>query len=258
VYYEVYVDVLFLENLWMNTMLLFLTAWAGRMRIRYIRIIPAACAGSFGACLLTILSDRIALWGYFAGTLGLACVMIGIAFGWKKKWYIHLLFLYLEGFLLNGMLRYLEQFHGIMGIWCMILGSLSAAFLLAVRSFLRAYKKRKQITCTVILQCGVYRTCVEALYDTGNGLYDPISGRPISILSQEQMDECLSQAGRELLPRMIPYHTISQDGVLEAYIFDRMEIDREEAQILENPLIARMPGEWKEYQLILHRDLLSS
>jgi stage II sporulation protein GA (sporulation sigma-E factor processing peptidase) len=259
VYYEVYVDVLFLENLWMNTVLLLLTAWAGRMRIRVVRIGLAAGAGSLGACLLTIASAWIAGWEYFAGTFGIACIMTGIAFGWQKGWQMRLLFLYLESFLLNGMLRYLEQFHGLNGVWCILFGSLSALFLITVWSIWRKYRKQAQICCQVLLQCGTYQTWTEALYDTGNGLYDPISGCPVSILSQELLDICILQAGKELLPRLIPYHTISQDGVLEAYRFDRMEIHREDqVQILEQPMIARMPGPWKQYQLILHRDLLSS
>ncbi|MDE7059284.1 MAG: sigma-E processing peptidase SpoIIGA, partial [Lachnospiraceae bacterium] len=55
-YYEVYVDVLFVENFCINMMLLFLTAWADQSEVHKFRMVIAAAIGSAGACLLTIFS----------------------------------------------------------------------------------------------------------------------------------------------------------------------------------------------------------
>ncbi len=41
-YYEVYVDVLFVKNLWMNAMLLLLTGWADQETIKWYKILAAA------------------------------------------------------------------------------------------------------------------------------------------------------------------------------------------------------------------------
>ena len=48
-YYEVYVDILFLENLWMDAELLVLTAKLFRKPLHAGRILAAAIAGSLGA-----------------------------------------------------------------------------------------------------------------------------------------------------------------------------------------------------------------
>ena len=59
-YYEVYVDVLFVKNLWMNAALLAMTVWADQKRVRPMRILAAAAAGSLGACALYLASARLA------------------------------------------------------------------------------------------------------------------------------------------------------------------------------------------------------
>lgn len=66
-YYEVYVDILFLENLWMDAELLVLTAKLFRKPLHAGRILAAAIAGSLGACLLTVGSEWISRAGCFLG-----------------------------------------------------------------------------------------------------------------------------------------------------------------------------------------------
>ena len=74
-YYEVYVDVLFVENLCMNAMLLLLTAWWDQAEIKVLRTVAAAALGSLGACVLVVVSDCFwdqPLWqqGWYSWLLG--------------------------------------------------------------------------------------------------------------------------------------------------------------------------------------------
>ena len=258
-YYEVYVDVLFVENLWMNAMLLLLTAFADQAAVRGARIAAAAVLGSLGACLLTIASAWLSGIGYFLGCIALAAGMIFAAFPDRKHFWIRTLFLYLECFLLNGVLRYLEQFYRLSGVWFAVFSSISVLFLMAAENIRRNRKKQRERTCSVVLRHGAGRISVEALYDTGNNLYDPVSKKPVSVLDGRLLEQLLKESGRENLPRLIPYHTISQSGILEAYVLEEMEISHTgRRQCIKGPLIARMPEESVQYQLILHCDMLSS
>lgn len=258
-YYEVYVDVLFVENLWMNAVLLLLTAWADQAPVKKGRIAAAAAAGSLGACLLTIASVRLSGISFFFGALALAAGMVWIAFPDRRHFWFRVPALYIECFLLNGILRYLEQFHRLSGVWFAFFSSVSAVFLMAVEQIRKKRRQRQERTCQVILCHGACRISVEALYDTGNGLYDPVSGRPVNILNGKLLDRLLSESGRECLPRIIPYHTISGQGIMEAYILDGMELLHSGGSyFIKNPMAARMPEENGQYQLILHRDLQSS
>ena len=258
-YYEVYVDILFIENLWMNVMLLFLTAWADHAQVRTCRIVIAAAAGSLGACLLTITSAWLSGAGYFLGNACLALGMVKIAFPGIRHLGVRTLLLYAECFVMSGVLRYLGQFHRLGGVWFAALSSISFLFLTVVEYIGKRRKEVRAQVYSVTLCLDGYRMTVEALYDTGNSLCDPISGQPVNVLDSRLLDQILQSSEKEHLPGYIPYHTISQTGILETYVLDRMEleVDGEKRQIV-HPRVARMPEGNREFGLILHRGTLSS
>ena len=258
-YYEVYADVLFVKNFWMDFLLLLVTAWAGRIPIRLRRILMAAVLGGAGSCVLTVMSAKLNGAGYFLGTLMLAAVMTWAAYPGRRYLGERILSVYLEGLLLGGMVQYLEQFHRLAGIWFLGLGTMAALLVLAGEAYRKYRRHKAALTCKVMIKHGQSRVQLEALYDTGNSLRDPVSGRPVSILEKNLLQMILRQSGRENLPRVIPYRTISQEGLLEAYTLEEMEVECPDGiRLLKKPLVACMPGETGRYQMILHRDLLSS
>ncbi len=258
-YYEVYVDILFAENLWMNAALLWLTAKMEGVPARGRRILLAAGLGSLGACAATLASVWLPGPVYLGGTFLLAAGMSMVGLPDRRRIWPGLIFLYLEGFLLSGILRYVELFHPLSGMGILFCGS--AVVLLAsvgVQSW-RAGRAKRELTGMATLCLGEHQMSVEAYLDTGNTLCDPVNGEPVSILSETLMQELLTGSEREILPHMIPYHTISQSGLLKAYRLDSMELQFPSGnQNWENPLIACMPQESGQYSLILHRDLLPS
>ncbi len=258
-YYEVYVDVLFVKNLWMNAMLLLLTGWADQETIKWYKILAAAVTGRLGVCLLYLASPWLSGIHYVLGSMLLAAAMTGIAFSGRKHFFGRLGCLYLESFLLNGILNYLEQFHRLSGLWFAVFSSISAAVLMTAEYIWRNRRRERERTFSVVLHHGACRMQVEALYDTGNSLYDPISKKAVSILDGNVLEALLFGSGKESFPRLIPYDTIAEHGMLEAYVLDRMELSSGEMSCeVSLPMIARMPGQSRQYQLILHRDLLSS
>ena len=258
-YYEVYVDILFLENLWMDAELLFLTAKLFRKPLHAGRILAAAMAGSLGACLLTIGSGWISGTGYFLGSLFLAALMTAIAFGRGTHFGLTVAGLYLEGFLAGGFLRYANQFYRLNGIVFLVAGSAAGAVLYGLETLVLEKKKEEQRVCRTVLVCGSCQLELEGLLDTGNGLTEPISRSPVSLVDRAYMELLLKGDGTERIPRMIPYQTISQKGILTAYRIDTMKIrNLSETVEIHKPWIAVMPQPAGRYPLILHRDLLSS
>ena len=258
-YYEVYVDILFVENLWMDALLLFLTAKLFGRQIRMGRFLAASMTGSLGACLLAIGSASISRSGYFLGSLLLAMLMTGIAFGSGKDFWPAVIGLYLEGFLAGGMLRYVEQFYRMSGMVFLLTAGTAGTALYGLETLLLERRKETKRICHTVLTCGSCRMEVEGLLDTGNGLIDPASKSPVSLLNRACMELLLKGADTEPLPRMIPYRTISQQGILTAYRIDTMEIQNTSGTSrIRRPLIAVMPQSSERYPLILHRDLLSS
>ena len=84
-YYEVDVDLLFLENLWMNIILLLLTAWCCRLPVIFRRILLSAVLGSGGACVMPVYSAALRSAAYFFCMLVLSAAMTAIGLPGKKK-----------------------------------------------------------------------------------------------------------------------------------------------------------------------------
>ena len=258
-YYEVYVDVLFVENLWINGCLLLFTSRLMEYQTSRKRIVAGAFLGSVGACLLEVFSTYLTAAGWFFGTVLTAAVMIRITYGKRNAYIKCLVVLYLEGWLLGGTIRYLEQFHVLAGLMLAGVSTAIAALLLTVQWVLVKIRKKEQTICPVVLYLGTASISTEGLVDTGNSLRDPVSGRPVSVCTESILQTLVQASGTELFPRLIPYQTIAEHGLLKAYVLDRMEITTTEGTcVCKRPILAGMPMTSRQYELILHQELLSS
>ena len=145
-YYEVYVDVLFVENLWVNVCLLLLTSRLMGYQTDRKRIAAGAALGSMGACLLETGSAYLTTAGWFLGTILTAAVMIRTAYGKRNTYIKCLVVLYLEGWLLGGTVRYLEQFYVLAGLMMAGGSMVLAGILLAVEWVLVKLREREDTT----------------------------------------------------------------------------------------------------------------
>ena len=121
------------------------------------------------------------------------------------------------------------------------------------------WKWRNQEFCNVHLCIHGEKFTVLAFIDNGNGLREPISQKPVSI-----MEEAGLPSGTNLMPekfRIVPFHALGTDkGILNGYEADSMVIEKGMERItVENPIIAfsgvPISGNGK-YQMILHPELL--
>jgi hypothetical protein len=101
---------------------------------------------------------------------------------------------------------------------------------------------------------------VQALVDTGNHLTDPISGKPVSIIS-EKLSRCLTGCFVPEKYHVIPYHSVGRDrGVLNAYELPELIVEDCGQQIRKEGAIVAICDtgipEDSIYQMILHPRLL--
>ena len=105
-----------------------------------------------------------------------------------------------------------------------------------------------------------------ALLDTGNGLIEPISKKPVCLVGKNVFEENGAKEGgrKEFQPqkfRIIPYHSVGKEkGILSGYEMDRLIIDTDERKvIIEKPMIGisevSVSGNGS-YQMILQPELL--
>jgi stage II sporulation protein GA (sporulation sigma-E factor processing peptidase) len=101
---------------------------------------------------------------------------------------------------------------------------------------------------------------VEALVDTGNHLVDPVSGAPVSIVS-EKLARCISSCFCPEKYHAIPYQSVGRNrGVLSAYELPEIIIEDSGRQISKDSAIVAICNtgipEESIYQMILHPRLL--
>lgn len=252
-YYEFYIDVFFLENLILDYVALLFAGMVMKRRIVPGRLLLASFLGAIIACLLVVSPIKNIVLTLIIGYIAVTICMVKIGYGISQKRILIKGVFVLLGitFLLGGIFQALISQITLPVI---PMGILSA---LVLTLFLKGYQsvkyKAENIYSITIAYHG--RTaCVLGLRDTGNQLTDPISKRPVSIVSREAVKELLDE---DVKMFYIPYHSIGKkNGLLEGMTLDYMDINREnDSQKVERPLIAvskepvNLDG---KYQMILH------
>lgn len=123
----------------------------------------------------------------------------------------------------------------------------------------RERKKREQTVVTAELIEGNVRIVTDALIDSGNTLYDPIGGKPVSVVERGALEGRIDLERPERF-RLIPYHTLGSRGLMQAIEIEKLKVKRDGQEILlEHTLLALYNGEVTRngsYRLILHPALL--
>lgn len=227
-YYEIYLDRLFLVNFVMNLFCLGLTDLTYLKTASRRRIIAGAALGGALSLLPFLLPGR-AWWKMAAGFLASMAGMIPVTFrtsGFRAFWQA-LQRLFLCSFLLGGGLlflvgrlpkfrRFLTSMMGVLGI---------AALLFMEISYLVEKNGERRDLCRVRLKGNGRTVEVGALVDSGNSLVEPVSGKPVCVLQKSVFDRLWEGASPEGF-RLIPYHSVGRPhGMLSGYLIPEMEIE---------------------------------
>jgi len=226
-YYEIYVDSLFLVNFVMNLYLLLLVNQSTFRTATRLRLLSGAAVGA-------ILYMVPFLWngppllkygiGIVTGTAGMLftafCIHSVRAFGRLVE------MLLLWSLLMGGVLLFLikrvpfvrNSMSGIFGII-----GVGTVFYLWV-TYWQEHRRKKNNICSVTLIRGDVKLKVSALIDSGNSLVEPISGKPVSIIETH----IFKSLWKEPPPyyRAIPFHSIGKKrGILQGYLLPEIRIE---------------------------------
>ena len=256
-YYELYIDVLFLENFLMDYILLLITKRVLHSGVSVRRICLAACAGALATCVVVAVRIPYTFikYGLFYVIIPGIMTIAGLRIRRGPELVRGIITLYISGFLTGGIFSFLGQYAQV--------GSLF--FALAVASYYLASGALRMLSllfhfgemhCKVRL---VYRERMcfgAAVIDTGNHLWDPVSGKAVSIVTKQIAEKLLDREEIEHL-RRIEYHTVGKGrGMLPVVTIDSLWIDGED-QSYEKPVIAVSDDTsfGTEYDMILNPDI---
>lgn len=226
-YYELYVDSLFLVNFVMNLYLLLLTNRSLFYTATRTRVIFGAALGA-GLYFLQFFCAGPIWWRTLAGFLPGTVVMILVTFRVRhiyafleiaEKMVLYAVLMGGTMLLLAKKVKWIAMriagIGGILGI---------GALLYLLFGYLCERRRRVEKLCRVTLNGKGSKLTVMALIDSGNSLVEPISGKPVCIVENGILAGLFDMENS--LYRAIPYRSIGKRrGILKGYLMPEIQIE---------------------------------
>lgn len=209
----IYIDVILLENLCMNYIILFGTAYISKIKRKHIRLILSSLIGAVYAVLAY--TNIFPLYSNIIVKIILSICMIYVAFIPKtfKGLLKELVVFYLVSFSLGGCafaLLYIVRPQDIFMVDGVLIGSypIKIALLGGILGFVITYISfkvvktkigKKELIYTIHIKIEDKELETKVLLDTGNMLKDPISNMPVALIEREKL--------RDIIPKSILENT---------------------------------------------------
>jgi len=296
---DIYIDVLVLENIVMNYLILAMTARFSKSKTSGFRLFLGALVGASYVIIMLLLPDVKIYYTAFAKIL-LSMVIVTVAFspGKLRDFFKTLAIFYVSTFIFAGAgfaLLYINQTSGFLrnGIvyvfwetkWTVLflsivmVGIIGRIFWEIIQS--RIIKQRQLIEVRIVFEEQVIE--VDALVDTGNSLYDPLTKMPVVIVEfnavkailpadiqnifEQSKDEDLdsitgiiSNSNWLSRFRLIPFTSLGKEnGMLIGFKPDYIEIGGQERKGIKDVIIGiynRALSKDENYKALLSPELI--
>lgn len=259
-----YIDLFFLWNFWMNSLVLFVVRQMTKT-YRTIRCLLASAIGAGGACLglVLYLKSESSLW-LISLEVGVIIIMNILAFGGKNLLW-HLFLFLVSGAAIAGVFLQVVSYEVISMNYTAVLvvSVVCCLFCVLLEKKSRSRWKEEHMKAKTVLEFGDRKLFATALMDTGNRLYDPFFHKPVILVDEKMIKEMLAICREEYPDRLhfIPFQSVGKEnGILEGITFDRVSIQWQNKRQQFVDVIAASTKEslykGKEYQVIFHCGLL--
>ena len=281
--YIIYMDVFFMVNLTMDTILLKLASSYIKPHTTFLRCIAGGAAGSLLSALSLLLSYDNMVTHMLISYIFTAVVMVFVTFGKcnVKQLVRRAGSLYFVTIVLGGAMNLVYDYtyfgymlHGIfstvyanpVNLARMLVFTGASYILLNALSKVLKRKAAYKQTVKVTLIFKDRDIELRGLIDTGNSLIDPYYGKPVHIAEYESLQRILEGVDihRERY-RLVPFHSLGRkNGLVEVIEFDEIivlaadSLDDDSKHIIyseKNPAIglyhARLSGD-RKYEMLLH------
>ena len=258
--YIIYPDMLFLENFLCNMILMVFLKYLMFPDATGKKMILASLAVAFCNTLGSILFFRC-IWILQLGVLFPATGIIICSFFEIRDARRILFVLYqmiLWTLVLGGILQALEQWMEIESKQIILSAVLLTIVFGISEKVLKIYKRQNECMREVVLYWKERSCHIRGFADTGNHLIDPISKKPVSIITLEDWHRLVREEDKPMY-RLIPYKSVGNpNGLLQGIEIDYMAIlEGDNSKIIERPMIAITEQPFTgifHYSILLHSD----
>ena len=259
-HYVIYPDTLFLENFICNLLFLtflkslFFPAAKGK-RILLAAVVTAVC-NVLASILFFRCSWFLQIGALFPAADLMVCYCLEIR---DKRRILYLLYqMILWTLVLGGILQALEQWMEIESKQIILSAVLLTIVFGISEKVLKIYKRQNECMREVVLYWKERSCHIRGFADTGNHLIDPISKKPVSIITLEDWHRLVREEDKPMY-RLIPYKSVGNpNGLLQGIEIDYMAIlEGDNSKIIERPMIAITEQPFTgifHYSILLHSD----
>lgn len=195
----IYIDLVFLENVFMNCIIIYATAIILKKEIKILRILVGSIIGAVYACIYYISNMQIYSNIILKIILSMVIVYVSLKSRGIKEFFRELLIFYLTSFTFGGVTFALLYFIkpenivyeqgsliGVYPLKMILIGGLVGFFLIVI-SFRSIKNKisKKDLLCNICIIFEKGKVDMKAIIDTGNFLKEPISGKPVIIVEKD-------------------------------------------------------------------------
>ena len=225
----IYIDIVFFENLIMNSIIIYATSIILKLKLKLVRVIISSTIGSIYAIITYV--TELSIYTSIISKIILAIVMVYIAFNpqnMKSMWKQVVIF-YLTSFVFGGVALYLIYFikpqdvfikNGIFvgeyALKVIFLGAIMAFLIIKISiKFIKTKINVKDMFCKIKIIINGKEIETKAMIDTGNLAKEPITNTPVVIVESSLLEKILP---KEILNNIDNILAGNLDGINEDYI----------------------------------------
>lgn len=254
-YYELYVDVLFLVNFFMDYIILLFVWKVLHCETRHLNIVAGAGVGALLTCILIILPIPSAFLEMllFHTIVNTCMIQVGLKVKNISVFLRAFFLLYIGSILMGGILNAIGQYVKISALF-FFFAILGYYLSLGIWNFLSKLQRWNSCHVKVRLLFQNQEIELEALIDTGNSLYDTVTGKPVSILSKQIGEQYLQKEVRYISLRTVT----NGESFLPLICVEKVWILEKQNRCYKNVLFAVADEEFSKnglYKVILNPDL---
>lgn len=243
----IYLDLLFLLNLWIDFLLLIITNMILKYNVSYKRAFFSSLIGAFSTFLFIIDNDLLLIFLKI-----IICVVMQLImnnYKGLKTLIENVFYFYLSSIILAGTLYLYNDNNLSLKDRYLLLVILTPIILFINKRKIKKLDTYYKDIYKVVVIINNKRYVFNALLDTGNKLYDQYKKRPISLVYTNKIkfdySNCL----------LVPIETANKKSILKCIKVDKLIV---EEKTINGALIGLLDSKFKiqDINMILHKDII--
>ncbi len=252
--YEIYIDVLFLENLILDYLILNLVKRLLQCSTTKIRIGLAALLGSLSFCVFVIFALEETILGSFFLYVPVSISMAALGFGIRSKKILAKATSMLYGctIFFGGMFLWVQSHIEIPVYSFLFFTTISYIGTSRAIYWIRGVLGKEHTIYDVTILYKKQTIKVKALWDTGNLLWDPLYKKPLHIIENQALRKIVEEFTKE-----ITYNSVGkQAGKMKVFLADYCKVEMEDGiRLIRKPALGiamESLSSTKKYDMILN------